>query len=492
MKVLMVYPEFPDTFWSFKHALGFLGKKAASPPLGLLTIAGLLPEEWEKKLVDMNIGKLEDKDLRWADYVFISSMIVQKKSTQEVIDRCRKAGVKIIAGGPLFTTEPASLDGIDHLVLNEAEITLPLFLADLKNGCAKHKYSTDQFAEMKDTPIPDWDLIDMKPYAAMVIQYTRGCPFNCDFCNITSMFGHNVRMKSSAQIIDELNALHERGWRNRVFFVDDNFIGNKHLLKTDLLPKLIEWRKGRQGMTFQTEASINLADDQELMDLMGEAGFDTVFVGIETPDDSSLAECNKKQNSNRNLVDDVRKIQRAGMQVQGGFIVGFDSDSPSVFRRQIEFIQKSGIVTAMVGLLQAPAGTKLYQRMKDAGRLIGSSTGDNVEGTTNIIPKMKFSRLHQGYKEILRNIYSPKSYYSRVTTLLREQRMPKVRNRTNGYDIMALFRSMVKLGIFGRERLYYWKLMLWTVIRYPQKIHLAVTLAIFGYHFRKVTEMHVR
>ncbi len=486
MNVLMIYPEFPDTFWSFKHALGFLGKKAAFPPLGLLTIAGLLPAEWKKKLVDMNVCKLKDKDIEWADYVMISSMVVQKKSAQEVIDRCRRTGVRIIAGGPLFSTEPDSIAGIDHLVLNEAELTLPLFLEDLKNGCAKRLYTTDKFAEMKDTPIPDWGLIDMKPYAAMVIQYTRGCPFNCDFCNITSMFGHQVRTKSPEKIINELDNLYARGWRNRVFFVDDNFIGNKHLLKTTLLPKLIAWRKDKEGITFQTEASINLADDQQLMDMMSEAGFDTVFIGIETPDDSSLAKCNKKQNSNRNLVEDVRNIQRAGMQVQGGFIVGFDSDSPSVFRRQIEFIQKSGIVTAMVGLLQAPTGTKLYQRMKAAGRLLGSSTRDNVEGTTNIVPKMKFSRLHQGYKEILKNIYSPKAYYNRVITLLREQRVPKVRTLTTRADIIALFQSIFRLGVIGKERLHYWKLMLWTLLRYPQKIHLAVTLAIFGYHFRKV------
>jgi radical SAM superfamily enzyme YgiQ (UPF0313 family) len=273
--------------------------------------------------------------------------------------------------------------------------------------------------------------------------------------------------------------------------VDDNFIGNKGNLKSDLLPRLIAWQKAKKGITFQTEASINLADDQELMELMVEAGFDTVFVGIETPDDLSLAECNKKQNENRDLVQDVKKIQRAGLQVQGGFIVGFDSDKSSVFRRQIEFIQKSGIVTAMVGLLQAPKGTNLYQRMEEQGRIRGSTSGDNVEGTTNIVPIMDIDRLLKGYREILNHIYAPRYYYERIRTLLREYRMPKAMCLPPRSDLLALLRSIYRLGIVGKERLHYWKLLLWTSFRKPALIPLAVTLAISGYHFRKVCELHV-
>jgi radical SAM superfamily enzyme YgiQ (UPF0313 family) len=334
--------------------------------------------------------------------------------------------------------------------------------------------------------------MDLKSYVSMAVQYSRGCPFDCDFCNITALLGHRVRTKTSEQILAELDGLYELGWRDRVFFVDDNFIGNKRRLKTDLLPKLIEWKKKNPGMTFQTEASIDLADDQELMDLMCQAGFQVVFIGIETPEETSLAECSKRQNEGRDLVADVKRIQRSGMQVQGGFIVGFDSDKPSVFQRQIEFIQNSGIVTAMVGILQAPPGTKLHDRMKREGRIVGLSTGDNVDGTTNIIPAMDMEALRKGYRDILDHIYSPRHYYARLKTFLREYKPPKVSSPVTRGDIMACLRSVGRLGILGRERLHYWRLLLWTSFRKPRLIPLAVTLAICGFHFRKVAELHVQ
>jgi radical SAM superfamily enzyme YgiQ (UPF0313 family) len=488
----MICPKFPDTFWSFKHALGFVGKRASFPPLGLLTVAGLLPSKWNKRLIDMNIRKLHDRDLAWADYAFVTGMVVQKESAHEIIARCNKAGLKVVAGGPLFTMEHEEFDGVDHFILNEAEITLPEFLNDLERNRARRVYATGEFAEMADTPPPAWELVDMKRYQGMEIQYSRGCPFNCDFCNITSLLGRRVRTKSTEQVIAELDGLYSTGWRRgKVFFVDDNFIGNKRHLKDELLPRLIEWRKDRPGITFQTEASINLADDPELMDLMVSAGFDIVFIGIETPDDAGLAECNKTQNEHRDLVQDVKKIQRYGLQVQGGFIVGFDSDQPSVFQRQIEFIQKSGIVTAMVGLLQAPRGTQLYQRMEKAGRLHGSSTGDNVEGTTNIVPLMDFDRLVAGYRGILNHIYAPCHYYERIKTMLREYHPPKRRCLPTRTDLLALLRSIYRLGILGKERVQYWKLLFWTSFRRPQLFSTAVTLAISGYHCRKVCELHV-
>lgn len=492
MKILMIYPKFPDTFWSFKHALRFVGKKASYPPLGLLTVAGLLPNQWDKKLVDLNVRSLKDEDLAWADYAFISGMVVQKESALKIVERCNKINLKVVAGGPLFTMDYRDFKGVDHFVLNEAEITLPYFLDDLEKNQTKSLYSTDGFADMSKTPTPAWGLIDMKNYHSMEIQYSRGCPFNCDFCNITSLLGRRVRTKSTEQIINELSELYSRGWRGNVFFVDDNFIGNKRHLKEDLLPRLIAWRKGKHGISFQTEASINLADDKILMDLMGQAGFNTVFVGIETPDNEALAECNKKQNEHRDLVQDVKKIQNAGLQVQGGFIVGFDNDKPSVFRRQIEFIQNSGIVTAMVGILQAPKGTQLYQRMKKEGRLKGLTSGDNVEGTTNIVPLMEFDQLLEGYRKILNHIYTPRHYYKRIKTFLSEYQVPKVRCFPNRSGIMALLRSTYRLGIIGKERLQYWKLLIWTSLHHPAHFPLAVTLAISGYHFRKVCELHVQ
>jgi len=336
MKILLVYPKFPDTFWSFKHALKFIHRKASSPPLGLLTIASMLPAKWEKKLVDMNCRQLKDKDLKWADFVFISAMTVQRESAKELIRRCNETGVKVVAGGPLFTIEYEEFKGVDHFILNEAEITLVKFLKDLEAGQPEKIYITDKYADIQKTPPPMWDLVKSRDYTTMAMQYSRGCPFNCDFCNVTALLGHRMRVKTSAQIVTELNMLYKNGWRSGIFFVDDNLIGNKKVLKNDLLPALIEWRKDKSGIYFHTEVSINLADDSELMELMVKAGFNQVFIGIETPDETNLEECSKRQTLNRDMVADVRKIQRAGMQVQGGFIVGFDHDSPSTFQHLLD------------------------------------------------------------------------------------------------------------------------------------------------------------
>ncbi len=489
MKVLLLYPEFPDTFWSFKHALKFIRKKASFPPLGLLTVAAMLPPAWQKRLVDLNVRELAEEDLQWADLVFLSAMIVQRDAAKALIARCRAAGKSIVAGGPLFTSEHEQFPGVDHFVLNEAELTLPEFLRDLDAGCARPVYSSTGHPDIRGTPAPLWELADLRRYASMSIQYSRGCPFDCDFCDITAKLGHRPRVKTASQIIAELDGIHRLGWRGQVFFVDDNFIGNKRTLKTELLPALIEWQRHRRGFTFFTEASIDLADDEEMMRQMSRAGFDMVFVGIETPDESSLEECNKKQNQGRDLVGDVQRIQRAGMQVQAGFIVGFDSDTPSIFRRQVEMIQRSGIVTAMVGMLQAPPGTRLHDRLRLARRLNGLSTGDNVDGTTNIVPAMGLDALQNGYKRILKHIYSPRHYYSRVRTMLREVKAPTIRGSMDLQRVAAFFRASFRLGVIGRERFHYWKLLAWTGFRRPQMLAEAVTLTIFGHHFRRISEL---
>lgn len=491
MNILLIYPEFPDTFWSFKHALEFVGKRAALPPLGLLTVASMLPPEWSQRLVDTNVRSLTKRDLAWADCAFISAMVVQRESAHQIVARCKEAGLRIVAGGPLFQIEHEKFEAVDHFVSNEAELTLPPFLKDLAQGAPERIYSSAEHADIRQTPRPRWELLDLKRYASMSIQFSRGCPFNCDFCNVTALLGHRVRTKTSQQVIAELDSLYARGWRDEVFFVDDNFIGNKHFLKDDLLPALIEWRKGKTGLLFFTEASINLADDPSLMDMMVEAGFNRVFVGIETPDEECLAECSKVQNRNRNLVEDVKRIQRAGLEVLGGFIVGFDHDRPSIFQRQIDFIQNSGIATAMVGLLQAPPGTRLYERMKRDGRLRGDPTGDNVDGTTNIIPAMSLETLREGYKGILQHIYSPEQYYRRIRTFLHEYQPPRMRGRVRLSHILALLRSFYWLGLVGQERWHYWRLLLWTQVRHPRLIPEAVGLAIYGHHFRKVCQRRV-
>ncbi|MFQ6122588.1 MAG: B12-binding domain-containing radical SAM protein [Dehalococcoidales bacterium] len=495
MKILLVYPQYPDTFWSFKHALKFVAKKAAYPPLGLLTVAAMLPKEWEKKLVDMNVTSLTDEDISWADYVFISAMAVQQNSVREVIARCKELGTKLVAGGPLFTTGYEEFDEIDHFVLGEAEVTLLPFLADLEKGCAQHIYASSERPDITKTPIPLWSLINMKKYSTMSVQYSRGCPFNCEFCDIIVLNGNKPRTKDKDQLLAELDTLYHLGWRGGVFIVDDNFIGNKRKLKSEILPAIVAWMKARKfPFHLFTEASINLADDEELMQLMVEAGFNTVFIGIETPNEESLIECNKSQNQNRDLVASVKKIQNYGLEVQGGFIVGFDSDPISIFKSQISFIQNSGIVTAMVGLLNAPAGTRLYQRLREENRLLRGITGDNTDCSLNFVPKMNYETLINGYKHVLNTIYSPKDFYERVKTFLREYHRPrrKRRARIRFYQIRAFIRSIWVLGVKERGRRYYWKLFISTLLKYPRTFSLSMSLAVYGYHFRKVVEKYIR
>jgi radical SAM superfamily enzyme YgiQ (UPF0313 family) len=451
----------------------------------------MLPAEWSVRLVDATVRRLTNQHLAWADYAFISGMIVQRESAREIIKRCKEAGLKIVAGGPLFTSEHEEFDGVDHFVLNEAEITLPQFLDDLEKGRAKRLYATTEFADMQQSPTPRWELAELNRYASMSIQYSRGCPYDCEFCNVTTLFGHKWRTKTTGQVIAELDALYAAGWRRGVFFVDDNLIGNRKALREDLLPSLIEWQKGK-GIPLQTQLSIDLASDEALTKMMVDAGFRTVFIGIETPDEESLSECNKQQNKGRNLVEDVKRLQRAGLEVQGGFIVGFDHDLADIFQRQIEFIQKSGIVTAMVGLLQAPSGTRLYDRLRKDERLLTRGSGDNVDGTTNIVPVMKLATLREGYQRILQTIYSPKHYYKRVRTFLREYRAPAGRAPSlDARHIMAFFRSVIRLGVVGRERVQYWKLLIWTLFRRPKRFPMAITFAIYGFHFRKTCKGHV-
>ncbi len=468
---LLIYPEYPDTFWSFKYALKFIHRKAALPPLGLLTVASMLPADWELTLVDLNVEKLDDKLIRRADYVLISAMNVQRKSTLEVISRCKAMSKKIIAGGPLFTTDFADFGDVDYLVLNEAELTLPEFLMDLAQGCPKHLYTTKEFADISQTPVPKWSLINMNNYATI---------------------GRKVRTKTRDQVINELETIHKSGWRKEIFFVDDNFIGNKPKLKTDILPAVIGWQS--QYVTqhsFNTQVSIELADEQELMKLMTEAGFDKVFIGIETPDLESLRECNKFKNENRDLLSSVNTLQKAGLEVTGGFIVGFDHDPSSIFDSQVEFIQRSGIVTAMVGLLTALPDTKLYHRLRQENRILNQSSGDNTDLTMNFVPKMKSEELVKGYMKILVSIYSPKAYYARIKTFLREYRKTRRKSSPMGFHYMlALFKSFFYLGFWSRSRLQYWNLFFWTLFNRPALFKNSITFTIYGFHFRKIIKLN--
>ncbi len=488
MRVLLVWPEIPTTFWSYKHAIKFISKKTVEPPLGLLTVAALLPKRWQKRLVDMNVSALRDKDILWADYVFVGGMDIQRLSFNDVLARCKTLGAKTVAGGPMCTSDGKEVENVDHLILNEAEITLSEFVADLEAGQAKSVYRSEEYADISQTPAPLWDLLNLKKYVTMDVQYSRGCPYNCEFCSITSLCGRRPRLKSPPQFLAELQSLYTLGWRGKVFIVDDNLIGNRRVLKNELLPALIQWSTERGNpFEFHAEVSIELADDEQLMQLMEQAGFTMVFVGIETPDEQSLKECGKHQNQGRDLLASVRRIHRHGMAVSGGFIVGFDHDSADIFDRQIHFIQKSGIVTAMVGLLNAMPGTLLFRRLQSENRLLESPTGDNMDGSLNFIPKMNTQSLLDGYRRVVQTIYSPHHYLERVKTLLREYRLPTIpTQRPSLREIQALFRAVWRLGIIEEGKRFFWKLLFFVVKNCPEKFALAVSLAICGFHFRKV------
>jgi radical SAM superfamily enzyme YgiQ (UPF0313 family) len=452
MNILLISPKTPETFWSFRYVLHFISKRASYPPLGLLTVAGMLPREWNLRIFDLNVkNEISEIDLKWANYVMISAMIVQKESVSEIIQKCLKYNKTIIAGGPLFTTSYEKYPEIKHFVLGEAENIIEELIQDLKSGNLKRIYCSDKKPDLTKTPIPRWDLIKMRDYAAMSVQFSRGCPFDCEFCDITAIFGRVPRTKSPAQLILELETLRKLGWKDTVFIVDDNFIGNKKQTR-ELLKELIVWRrKTKTKMTFLTEASVNLADDPELCKLMVEAGFVKVFVDIETPSDEALKECRKMQNQGRNLVEVVKKLHQFGLEVMGGFIVGFDNDPPDIFQRQFEFIQKSGVVTAMVGLLTALPKTKLYQRLFKEGRITEDSTGDNTQSAINFIPKLNKEFLKNNYRQLMKNLYSPSVYYKRIRVFLNEYKPTGAGIRVSYDDFIAFIKSIWFLGVRDKE-----------------------------------------
>lgn len=488
MNVLMISPQTPDTFWSFKHVLRFVSKKSTFPPLGLLTVAAMLPRGWQIKLVDLNVTRLRDEDLRRADVVMLTGMIVHEASVREVVARCTALGKRVVAGGPLFTTGHEAFPEIQHFVLGEAEELMPQLVADLQAGRLQKIYQATTRPSMALSPVPRWDLIDLKHYVTMAVQFSRGCPFDCEFCDIIVMNGRVPRTKSPAQVIAELEVLRERGWKDMVFMVDDNFIGNKTRTRA-LLDELIAWRqRTKPEMGFLTEASVNLADDAELRALMVAAGFTKVFVGIETPVADSLVECRKVQNQGRDLVEAVQTLQRDGLQVMGGFIVGFDNDQPDVFKRQFEFIQRSGVVTAMVGLLSALPQTRLYQRLKREGRLETKSSGNNTDATLNFQPKLNREFLQTGYRELMKKLYEPRAYYQRIRTFLTNHRAGAVSLRLSWTDFMAFVKSFWLLGVWYRGRVAYWRFFWGTLLRRPRQFRYGMELAIVGHHFRRVAQ----
>ncbi|HEV8369200.1 MAG TPA: B12-binding domain-containing radical SAM protein [Pyrinomonadaceae bacterium] len=494
MRVLLVYPWFPDTYWSFRHALSLQAKRSVVPPLGLITISAMLPSSWEKRLVDINVRPLNDADLDWADIVFASAMHIQKDSLEEVIQRSKAKGKRVVVGGPHASISPEELADADHVFIGEAEVTLPEFVRDLERGEAKRIYNALERPALSTAPIPDFHLLDLKRYTAMALQYSRGCPFNCEFCDIIEIYGRVPRTKSNAQMLAELDALWQAGWRANVFIVDDNFIGNKKNVR-QLLPDLAEWSE-RHGYPFGfiTEASVNLADDEELLKLMRRAGFYSVFVGIETPALESLKEAQKGQNTRRDLIDSIRKIQSYGMEVMAGFIVGFDHDPEDIFDVQIDFIRESAIPCSMVSLLEALPGTQLWRRLEREGRLRKTDpTGNNSDCTLNFIPKMNAARLVEGHRSILRTIYRPAEYYQRTLdslTHLNRDGAPKLWSKLSLNDIATVVRIFLRLGVRDRARSEFWNYMKCVLTNHRDKLPQGIALAAMGYHFRKLTEQY--
>ncbi len=491
-KILMIYPEIPATYWSMKYILKITGKKGLYPPLGAITIAGLLPDHYDTKLIDMNIAPLHEKDILDADLVFTSSMMIQKESLQEVIQLCNRLGKPVVAGGPYPTSSHHQIDGVDHFVLGEAENSLPQFLSDYEKGTLRKIYQSAEKPDMTLTPIPRFDLIDINSYATMVLQYSRGCPFNCEFCDIIEMYGRRPRTKDAEQFISEMDHLYQSGYRGPLFIVDDNFIGNKGEVNK-LLPKIARWQKERNyPFLISIEASINLAYDDALMDMMKDAGFNRIFVGIETPVEESLLQAQKGQNLKIELLDSVERIQRKGMEVTAGFILGFDSDPENIFDLQIDFIRKSGIPMAMVGLLTALPSTQLYRRLEKEGRIIEESSGNNTHDfQLNFIPVMDREALVEGYKRVISQIYAPGEYFERCLTLI--QRMPPSKLYKGAFSIStAIIILRVFIFSFLRQSFssyghLYLRYILKILVTNPQYVPKFIKMALLGHHFFKIT-----
>ena len=487
MNALLVYPRFPDTYWSFRHALSFQGKRAAQPPLGLMTVAALLPASWNKRLIDTNVERLKDSDLAWAGVVLLSGMHIQQEHLVSIVRICRARGLRTVVGGPIASSLPAAGLEADHVVIGEAETIVAELARDLEAGCARAVYQAAERPSLDRTPAPDFHLIRMRRYSTMTVQYSRGCPFNCEFCDIIEIYGRRPRIKPVAQVLAEFDALYALGWRGPVFVVDDNFIGNKVRVR-DLLAALAGWqREHRYAFRLITEASLNLADDPALLRAMKDAGFASVFLGIETPDESSLAATNKLQNTRRDLLSSIAAIQSYGIEVMGGFILGFDTDREDIFDRLVDFIQKSAIPIAMVGLLQAMPGTQLHRRLSREGRILHAGGGNNTGCELNFLPRMNPHRLVEGYRSVLRRIYSREAYYARVRAYLQRCR-PQYQARINLGNLRALMLSLLRLGVLDRARFSYWKFVLLAATRYRRSFGAAMTMAVMGYHFQIVTE----
>jgi radical SAM superfamily enzyme YgiQ (UPF0313 family) len=492
MKVLLAYPEFPTSYWGFQYGLPLTGRKATLPPLGLITLAALLPREWELRLVDLNVTRLRESQLKWADAVFVGGMRVQAPSIHEVVRRASAAGRRAVVGGPAPTTAPAEFADADVIFQGEAEGRIDELLAALQTTRTVRlapRADSDR-PSMQESRVPRFDLLDLRQYASMSVQYSRGCPFSCEFCDIIEIFGRRPRVKTNEQVFAELDALLQLGYRGSVFFVDDNFIGNKPAVK-GLLPDLARWQQQR-GYPFElyTEASVNLASDETLIASMVQAGFTAVFLGIETPSPETLAATNKQQNTRLDLGLAVERLTGAGLEVLGGFIVGFDGDGPDVFESQLRFISSLPIPLAMVGLLTALPGTALWRRLEHEGRLRALSSGDQF-GRTNFEPKMDEETLLRGYAELLGQIYTPQAFYQRCEAYV--DRAPPLpgKKKPSVAHVLTFLRTVFHVGLRGQHRRLYWRLLVRSLRHAPHTFAWAIGSIVQGEHLIRYTREDV-
>jgi len=501
--VLLVYPKFPVTYWGFQDALTLVNKRASLPPLGLVTLAACLPERWNLRLVDLNVGELGDDDLGWSDVVFLSGMLVQMDSIREVTARTRAAARPLVVGGPTATTDPDLFPDADLVFQGEAEGRIPLLVEGVEAllgpdgrapripvGERRVIRAGEDKPDLREVPVPRYDMLELKQYTSMAIQYSRGCPFHCEFCDIIEIFGRVCRVKAADQIIAELDALADLGFEGSVFLVDDNFIGNKREV-VKLLPRIAAWQEAH-GRPYElyTEVSINLAAEPALMEAMVNAGFSTVFVGIETPSVVALAAAGKMQNLRLRPEEAVMTMTRAGLEVMGGFIVGFDSDGPDIFDAQRELIQSSPVALAMVGMLMAIPGTRLWRRLEREGRLRGRAGGDQF-ARCNFDPTMDEETLLRGYRELMADLYSAEAYYERCHAYVAQVGPIPVSGGRGIEDIKYFLKAALRIGVQSPRRFLFWGLLYRALGSAPQALKWSVVKALQGEHMIRYTEEHV-
>jgi radical SAM superfamily enzyme YgiQ (UPF0313 family) len=489
---LLVYPRSPVSYWGLQHSLHLIGKSAALPPLGLITVAALLPAHWRLRLVDLNLGDLRDEDLEWADVLLTGGLLIQLDSMREVVARARAHQLPVAVGGPAPTGSPGLFRDADVVFQGEAEGRIDDLVDALTRRSDSHVVlpAPASYPDLTTAPVPRFDLLDLSRYTSVSVQYSRGCPFRCEFCDVIEIFGRTPRVKTAAQMLAEFEAIHELGYRGTLFVVDDNFIGNRPAVRR-LLPLVRDWQQARgHPYDLYTEASVDLASDRRLLAQMVEAGFRTIFLGIETPSIAALERAGKYQNLRLDPAEAIDRITRAGIEVMGGFIVGFDTDEADIFALQRELLTDLPVPLAMVGILTALPGTALWRRLRAEGRLRERSSGDQFT-RPNFTPVMDEEALLRGYGELMAWLYSPERYYGRCeATLARLGAVTRMRSSTPG-ETASLLRTIWHIGIRSPRRRLFWRLLAKAARRGRRQIRQVVAHAVHGEHLIRYTTEHV-